>query len=209
MLWPRDQDTEFPVEACWRSQTQEGQTKQIHPQIFDDPFFYLHWHDLHALGSHWTDSQQGILCWGFKQEEIPSKEASTLQISTVAFPPGQCTSQQLHPCHRQDGHQDSSSPSLRDNWGNERGCDEGHWHAHTRGLPWGIPEVVGMVQKVHCSRRRLLRRGLKFHVCTININAYTKKSLETYLMILVYIYYDPRIYIFIYIYIYIYIYISY
>ena len=21
-----------------------------------------HWHDLHALGSHWTDSQQGILC---------------------------------------------------------------------------------------------------------------------------------------------------
>ena len=34
---------------------------------------------------------------------------------SVAFPPGQCTSQQLHPCHRlfdQDGHQDSSSASL-------------------------------------------------------------------------------------------------
>ena len=33
----------------------------------------------------------------------------------MAFPPGQCTSPQLHPCHRlfdQDGHQDSSSPSL-------------------------------------------------------------------------------------------------
>ena len=49
----------------------------------------------------------GLLCWGFKgvQEEIPS----------VAFPPGQCTNPQLHPCHRlfdQDGHQDSSSPSL-------------------------------------------------------------------------------------------------
>ena len=57
-------------------------------------FFWQHWHDLHALGSHWTDSQQGILCWGFKgvQEEIPSKEASTLQIGSVAFPPGQYTS---------------------------------------------------------------------------------------------------------------------
>ena len=58
-----------------------------------------------------------ILCWGFKgvQEEVPSEEASTLQIGSVAFPRGQCTSPQLHPCHRlfdQDGHQDSSSPSL-------------------------------------------------------------------------------------------------
>ena len=41
--------TEFPVEACWLSQTQEGQTEQIHPQPFDDPFFdstgmsYIHW----------------------------------------------------------------------------------------------------------------------------------------------------------------------
>ena len=43
----------------------------------------------------------GLLCWGFKgvQEEIPSEEASTLQIRSVAFPPGQGTSPQLHPCH--------------------------------------------------------------------------------------------------------------
>ena len=35
----------------------------------------------------------GLLCWGFKgvQQEIPSEEASTLQIGSVAFPPGQCT----------------------------------------------------------------------------------------------------------------------
>ena len=49
------------------------------------------------------------------QEEIPSEEASTLEIESVAFPPGQCTSLQLHPCHRlfnQDGHQHSSSASL-------------------------------------------------------------------------------------------------
>ena len=79
--------------------------------------FWQRWHDLHALGSHWTDSLQGILCWGFKrvQEEIPREEASTLQIGSVAFPPGQCTSPQLHPCHwqfDQHGHQDSSLSSL-------------------------------------------------------------------------------------------------
>ena len=59
----------------------------------------------------------GLLHWGFKgaQEEIPSEEASTFQIGSVAFPLGQCPSSQLHPCHRlfdQDGYQESSSPSL-------------------------------------------------------------------------------------------------
>ena len=36
-------------------------------------------------------------------------------------------------------------------------------------------EVVGTVQQVHCSKRRLLRRGLEFHVYTINDIAHTKK----------------------------------
>ena len=54
----------------------------------------------------------GLICWGFKgvQEEIPREEASTLQIGSVAFPSGQCTSSQLHPCHwlfDQDRNQDS------------------------------------------------------------------------------------------------------
>ena len=133
------------------------QSKSTH-KLLMIPFFWQHWHDLHALGSNWTvnkhqflsgirDSKKagslwgimrgmvgvrksihhswlakrlglGLLCWGFKgvQEEIPSEEASTLQIGSVAFPPGQCTNSQLHPCHRlfhQDGHQDSSSPSLK------------------------------------------------------------------------------------------------
>ena len=142
----------------------------------------------------------GLLCWSVKgvQEEIPSEEVSTLEIGSVAFPPGQCTSPQFHPCHglfEQDGHQDSFSASLLsrpfslwllvipkaqslsswDNWGDERGCDKGHWHAQTRGLPWDLPEDVGTVQQVHCSRRGLLRRGLEFHVCTINKSAHTKK----------------------------------
>ena len=44
-----DQKTESPVEAFWLSQTQDGQTEQFHPQMFDDPFFdstgmiYMHW----------------------------------------------------------------------------------------------------------------------------------------------------------------------
>ena len=132
------------------------------------------------------------------QEEIPSGEASTFQIGSVAFPTGQCTSPQLHPCQRlfdQDGHQDNSSHSLSsrpfswwllliplahrlsllDKWGYERGCDKGRWHAHTRGHPWGLPQVVGTVQQVHCSWRRLLWSGLEFHECTINKSAHKKK----------------------------------
>ena len=93
------------------------QSKSPPKKLFYNPFFWRHWNDLHALGSHWTDSQQGILCWVYKgvQKEIPSEEASTLQIESVAFPPGQSTSPQLHPCHRlfdQHGHQDKFSPSL-------------------------------------------------------------------------------------------------
>ena len=70
-----------------------------------------------SIHQSWLAKALGLLCWGFKgvEEEIPSEEASTLQIRSVAFPPGQCSSPQLHPCHRlfdQDGHQDSSSPSL-------------------------------------------------------------------------------------------------
>ena len=49
LLWPTNQETEFPVEACWLSQTHEGQTENILPQTFDDTFFdctsmiYMHW----------------------------------------------------------------------------------------------------------------------------------------------------------------------
>ena len=69
-----------------------------------------------SIDQSWLAKGLGLwlLCWGFQgvQEEIPSEETSTVQIGPVAFPPGQCTSPQLHPRHRlfdQDGHQDSSS----------------------------------------------------------------------------------------------------
>ena len=70
-----------------------------------------------SIHQSWLAKGLGLLCWGFKgvQEEIPSEEASTLQIGSVAFRPGQYTSPQLHPCHRlfeQDGHQGSTLLSL-------------------------------------------------------------------------------------------------
>ena len=46
-------------------------------------------------------------------------------------------------------------------------------HSHKR-ISMG-PEVVGTVEQVHCSWRRLFRRGLEFYVCTINKSAHTKK----------------------------------
>ena len=63
-----------------------------------------------SIDQSWLAKGLGLelLCWGVKgvQEEIPSEEASTLQIGSIAFPPGQCISPELHPCHRlfyQDG----------------------------------------------------------------------------------------------------------
>ena len=55
-----------------------------------------------SIDQTWLAKGLGLLCWGFKgvQEEIPSEETSTLQIGSVAFPPGQYTSPKFHPCHR-------------------------------------------------------------------------------------------------------------
>ena len=44
-----------------------------------------------SIHQSWLAKRLGLLCWGFKevQEEIPREEASTLQIGSVVFPPGQ------------------------------------------------------------------------------------------------------------------------
>ena len=131
-----------------------------------------------SIQQSWLAKGLGLLCWGFKgvQEEIPREEASTLQIGSVAFPPDYLTKMGIKTVSHPPYNPDLAPcdfwlfPKLRDIWGDQSGCDEGHWHAHTRCLP----EVVVMVQ-VHCSRRILLRRGLEFHMCTINKSAHTKK----------------------------------
>ena len=142
----------------------------------------------------------GLLCWGFKgvQEEIPAEETSTLQIGSVAFPPGQChqsttpsLSQTIWP--RCASRQFLTVPIVqtllsvtfyyslsseadvmrqlrrwkrlwrrsltRSHKNTSMGPSRGCWNGTTSEL----------------QRRRLLRRGLAFHVCSINKSAHTKK----------------------------------
>ena len=66
------------------------------------------------------------------------------------------------------------------------------WYKRTS---MGLSEVVGTVEQVDCSRRRLLGRGLEFHVCTINKSAHTKKVWKliwwfSYIYIYIYIHKD-------------------
>ena len=99
--------------------------------------------------------------WHFHQENAPVHNSilvtdylTKMGINTVPQPPN---SPDLAPC---DFCSLSSEAVVMRQLRRWRGCDEGHWYAHTRGLPWGIPEVVRTVQQVHCSRRRLLWRWL-------------------------------------------------
>ena len=116
LLWPRDQETEFPVEAGCLSQTQEGQTEQIHPQTFDDPFFdstgmiYMHW----VPTGQTANEEYYVEVLREFRKRLRRKRLALFKSSAV-FPLGQCTSPKLHHCNRlfdQDGHQDSSSHSL-------------------------------------------------------------------------------------------------
>ena len=91
----------------WHKRFKEGRESLRHDEICG-----------RSKGVNTPELGLGLLCWGFKgvQEEIPSEEANTLEIGSVAFPPGQYTSIQLHHCHRlfdHDGHHDSSSASLQ------------------------------------------------------------------------------------------------
>ena len=67
----------------------------------------LAWSTCTGFPLDWQSTRNTILRFCV-QGEIPSEEASTLQIGSVAFPLGQWSSPQLHPCHilfDQDGHQ--------------------------------------------------------------------------------------------------------
>ena len=46
-----------------------------------------------SIHQSWLAKGLGLLSWGFKgvRQEIRSEDASSLQIGSVAFPPGQCT----------------------------------------------------------------------------------------------------------------------
>ena len=124
LLWSRDQETEFPVEACWLSQTQEGQTEQIHPQTFDDPFFdsigmiYMLWvptgqtvnkecyvEVLREFRKRFLGKRPALFKsgqWHFEQDNAPVHNSiivtdylTKMGINTVPYPP---YSPDLAPC---------------------------------------------------------------------------------------------------------------
>ena len=80
-------ETESPVEACWLSKTQEGQTEQIHPQAFDDPFFLtaLSWSICTGFPLERQSTRNTI--WGFKgvKEEIRRKRLALFKSSQWHF----------------------------------------------------------------------------------------------------------------------------
>ena len=160
-----------------------------------------------SIDQSWLAEGLGLLCWGFKevQEEILLEEASTLQIGSVAFPAGQFRSPQLHPCHRlfeQDGHQDSSSASLQSRpvtFGYSLSSESvvmrqlRRWKRLWRRSLTRSHKRTSIGTSRSCwngtsalQLEEITLKGLEFHVCTINKSAHTKKSLETYLMILVF-----------------------
>ena len=49
----------FSVEACWLFQTQEGQTEQIHPQTFDDHFFFF-FYSTGMIYMHWVPTGKTV-----------------------------------------------------------------------------------------------------------------------------------------------------
>ena len=188
LLWPRDQEKEFPVEAYWFSQTQEGQTEQIHPQTFDDPpFFFFFFDRTGMIYMHWVSTGQTVNKeyyvevlrefrkrfrpkrpalfksgqWHFHQDNAPVNNSSlvTDYLTKMGI---KTVPQPLY------------SPDLApcDFWlfPKLRGCRyetiEEMKEVVTKvidtltqeGFYGGLPEVVVTVQQLHCSRRRLLRR---------------------------------------------------
>ena len=184
--------------ACSTRPKKAWQSKSTH-KLLMFPFFWQHWHDLHALGSHWTDSQQGLLCWGFKgvQQEIHREEASTLQIGSVAFPPGQCTSPQTLSLSltvlpwwpsRQFltlpivqtllpvifGYSLSSEAVVMRQLRRWKRLWQTSLTRSRKRTSMGPFRCFWNGTTMHCSRRRLLRRELESHVFTINKSAHMK-----------------------------------
>ena len=134
----------------------------------------------------------GLLCYGFKgvQEEIQREVASTLQIGSVAFPPGQYTSPQLHPCQtiwpRWVSRHFLTLPIVQTlvpvTFGYSLSSEAvvmrqlRRWKRLWRRSLTRSHKRTSMEPSKSYSRRRLLRRRLEFHVCTINKSAHTKKS---------------------------------
>ena len=165
--------------VSWRSmllsQTQEGQTEQIHPKPFDDPFFdstgmiYMHWVPTGQTVNkeYYVEVLREFRKWFRRRGQHYSNRVSGISNRTIHQSTTPSLSQTIWP--RWASRQFLSLPIvqtllpvtftyslsseavvMRQLW-RWRGCDEGHWHAHTRGLPWSLAEVIGTVQQVNFS----------------------------------------------------------
>ena len=120
----------------------------------------------------------GLLCWGFKGvQEVQSTTPSLTQTIWPRWASTQFLSlpivQTLVPVTFAYS-LSSEAVVMRQLRRWKRLWRRSLTHSHKR-IPWGLPEVVGTVQQVHCSRGRLIRRGIEFHICSINKSAHTKK----------------------------------
>ena len=136
--------------------------EQIHPQTFNDPFFF---DSAGMIYRHWVPAEQTV------NKEYCVEVLREFRKRFRRKRPALFKSCQWH--FQQDNAPVHNS-ILVTNYLTKMSIKSVR-HPHTRGLPWRLQQIIGAVQQVHCSRRRLLRRGLEFHVCTINKNARTKK----------------------------------
>ena len=130
----------------------------------------------------------------------------TLQIGSVAFPAGQCTSPQLHSCHRvfdQDGHQDTSSPPYRQDLALCNFCFfpklRGYRYETIEEMEKAVTQVIDTLSQedFHGALQKLLGRykciaagrdyfeGDKSFMCVLSIKVHNEKNLETYRMCIV------------------------
>ena len=198
------------------------QSKSTH-KLLMIPFFWQHWHDLHALGSHWTDSQQYYVKvlrefrkrfrrkrstllksgqWHFQQDNAPVHNSilvtdylTKMGIKRVRHPP---YSPDLAPCDFW------LFPKLKENL---RGCRR---YETIEEMKEAVTKVIDTLtlEDFHGAFQKLLERynkciaagedyleGDQSFMCVLSIKVpIRKKSLETF-WTLVYIY----IYIYIYI----------
>ena len=134
----------------------------------------------------------GLLCWGFKgaQKEIPSEEASTLPnrvsgISTRTIHPFTTPSLSQTIWPRWASRQFVTLPIFQTLLPVTFGYSLSSEAIVMRQLRIWKRLWISSLTRSHkrtsmgrsriCSRRRLLRRGQEFHVCTMNERAHTKK----------------------------------
>ena len=199
--WIYCYETEFTMEACWLSQTQDGLTEQIHPQILIIPFFdstgmiYMPWFPtgqtvhkeyyveiLREFRKTFRQKKPALVKsgrWHFHQGNAPVHNSilvtdylTKIGIKTVPQPR---YGPDLAPCDFW------LFPKLKENL---RGCRyetiEEMKEAVTKDIDMLTQEdfhrgFQKLSVQVHCSWRRLLRWRLEFHECTINKSAHAKK----------------------------------